>query len=66
MSGPPEEDFTELIELLKKRVHSPEEIEKIVQRVRRYDEETQFDSVMDSIGAGRLNLDALIKQALDD
>jgi hypothetical protein len=33
-------------------------------RVRRYEQEMQLDSVMDSIGAGRLSLDSLIKEAL--
>ena len=33
-------------------------------RVRQYEQETQLDSIMDSIGAGRLDMDALIKEAL--
>jgi hypothetical protein len=60
------EDYGLLIEWLKDRGHTPEEIEKIMARVHVFDEETQHDSVMDSIGAGRMNLDAFIKDALKD
>ena len=62
----PEEEFPELVQLLKERGHSPEEIKKILARVRHYEKELQYDSVMDSIGAGRLNLDGLIREALGD
>mgnify|MGYP007059557400 CR=1 FL=1 len=62
-----EQEWTQrLTEMLKGMGHSDEEIEKILVRVARYDEETSRDSVMDSLGSGSLNLDALIKEALDD
>ena len=61
-----EEDYGLLIQWLKERGHTPEEIDKIMARVHQFDEKTQHDSVMDSIGAGRMNLDAFIKGALKD
>ena len=61
-----DEDYTELTEFLKNRGHSPKEIEKIIVRVRRYERETQLDSIMDSIGKGTLNLEGLIKEALGE
>ena len=60
------EDQAALIKLLKERGHTDEEVKLILARVRQYDERTLHDSVMDSIGAGRMNLDALIKEALED
>jgi hypothetical protein len=62
----PSEDYAALIKLLKERGHTDEEIKLILAKVRQYDQRTLHDSVMDSIGAGRMNLDALIKEALED
>lgn len=62
----PSEDYAALIKLLKERAHTDEEIKLILAKVRQYDQRTLHDSVMDSIGAGRMNLDALIKEALED
>ena len=62
----PTEDYADLIEWLKERKHTPEEIEKVLALVRDYDQKTQSDSVMDSIGAGRLSLDGLVKEALEE
>ncbi len=61
---PAEEDYKVLVEWLTERGHSEDEIQKILARVRDYDEKTQHDSVMDSIGSGRMSLDALVKDAL--
>lgn len=58
------DDHALLTEWLQKRGHTPDEIVKIMERVQRYDQEMNADSVMDSIGSGRLNLDAIIKEAL--
>ena len=66
MTDQANEEYGELIKMLEGRGHSPEEIEKILNKIKKYDEETQFDSVMDSIGAGRLSLNALIKEALEE
>ena len=62
----PSADYSDLIELLKERGHSQEEIDKIIEHVRVYDEQTRHDSLMDSIGSGQVNLDALINDALKD
>ena len=59
-----EDEFSILTQWLKERGHSDEEIEKVLVLVRQYDEKTQHDSVMDSIGAGRMSLDELINEAL--
>ena len=61
---PAEEDYKVLVEWLTERGHSEDEIQQILARVRDYDEKTQHDSVMDSIGSGRMSLDALVKDAL--
>ena len=61
---PAEEDYQVLVEWLTERGHSEDEIQTILARVRDYDEKTQHDSVMDSIGSGRMSLDALVKDAL--
>jgi hypothetical protein len=44
--------------------HSADEIEKILARVRAYEDQIQHDSIMDSIGDGSLDLAAIIKEAL--
>lgn len=62
----PSEDYEALIELLRERGHSEQEIQKILAKLRLHDDRTLHDSVMDSIGSGRLNLDELIQQALED
>ena len=53
-----------LVEFLKLRGHSEEEIEKIVARLAMHDESMLRQSVFDSIEAGTFNLDELIKSAL--
>lgn len=59
-----EEDFSVLVQWLKDRGHTDEEIKKVLEKVRQYEDKTQHDSIMDSIGAGRLSLDAIVKEAL--
>jgi hypothetical protein len=59
-------EYQELIEYLRTEGHTDAEIEKILARVRRYEFETQHDSVMDSIGAGTFDLAAIIKEALGE
>ena len=60
------EDDKALIDWLQERGHTPEEIKKILAQVEQYQKKMQVDSVMDSIGAGSLNLDTLIKEALGE
>ncbi|MHB8899815.1 MAG: hypothetical protein ACYC6Y_13800 [Thermoguttaceae bacterium] len=59
-------EYTQLTELLRSQGHTDAEIARILERMRQYDKETQTDSVMDSIAAGRLNLAAIIKEALKE
>lgn len=62
-----EPDWKEpLRETLEKMGLTEEEIGKVMERVRQYDEETSRDSIMDSLGSGTLNLDSLIQEALGD
>ena len=53
-----------VIEWLKRKGHTQEEIEKIMKRLRQYDRETNVDSVMDSIAAGTFNLQQIVDEAL--
>lgn len=62
----PKDDNAPVVAWLKERGHTTEEISKIMERVKRYEQETQLDSIMDSIGSGRLNMEGLIKEALDE
>jgi hypothetical protein len=55
----------DLTEMLVEKGHSENEIHKIIQRVKEYESELQIDSVMDSIDAGRFDLSAIIKEALE-
>ena len=62
----PTDDYAELTELLHERGYSEVEIGKIIEQARQYEREMQLDSIMDSIGAGRLSLKGLIDAALKD
>ncbi len=59
-------DYIQLADFLRERGHTEQETAKIIQRVKEYEEETQLDSVMDSIGAGHLDLVSLINEALKE
>jgi hypothetical protein len=59
-------EYEELKEYLRGEGQSEFQIEKIIDRVRKYEVETQHDSIMDSIGNGTLDLAALIKEALGE
>ena len=56
--------YSELTRLLRSRGHSEAEITKILDRVRRYDKEMEVDAALDSIAAGRMDLVAIIDEAL--
>ena len=62
----PETDYSLLIEWLQERGMTEAEIDRVLAKVREYDEKTMHDSVMESIGAGRMTLDGLIREALED
>jgi hypothetical protein len=55
-----------LVDWLKQKGHSEEEIEKILARLKKYDRETNVDSVMDSIAHGSFDLQSIIDEALGD
>jgi len=64
MSEPHEYD--ELIHYLRGEGYSDTQIDSILVHVRKYEFETQHDSVMDSIGNGTFDLAAIIKEALGE
>jgi len=53
-----------VVEWLRRKGHSQEEIDKIIKKLRQYDRETNVDSVMDSIAAGTFNLQQIVDEAL--
>ena len=55
-----------LIDWLKQKGHSAEEIDKILAKVKQYDRETNVDSVMDSIAGGSFDLQSIIDEALGE
>ena len=59
-------EYSQLTKLLRNKGHSEVEIARILDRVRRYDKEMEVDSVMDSIAAGRMDLMAIIDEALKE
>ena len=60
------EDYAAIVDMLRERGHDEPEIQKILHRVRQHEDEMKLDSVMDSIGAGKFDLDGLIRDALGE
>jgi ABC-type phosphate/phosphonate transport system substrate-binding protein len=60
------DQYAELREYLVNLGQSAAEIELILARVQEYENATQHDSIMDSIGNGTLDLAAIIKEALGE
>ena len=58
--------YAEVVEWLEERGHSQVEIEKILQRIRSYEQETQTDSLMESYGQGGVTLATIIAEALGE
>jgi hypothetical protein len=56
----------ELVAWLTERGHSPEEIMKILAKVKEYDAETVSESIFDSIDRGDFDIAAVIKEALGE
>jgi hypothetical protein len=56
--------YAPLVEWLREKAHSDKDIEQILARVRDYESQVQHDSLMDAIGDGSLDIDALVKEAL--
>lgn len=62
-----EDEYAQLAEWLKvEKGHSDLEVEKIMLKLQHYEEHTQINSVMDSIGSGALDLTSIINEALAD
>ena len=60
------DEYDEVTELLQEMGHNDFEIEKITARLRRYEKQMQLDSIMDSIGQDGFDLDALIREAIQE
>jgi hypothetical protein len=56
----------EIQQWLAERGHPPAAIEKILQRLDRFDSKINRDSVFDAMDTGELDMDALIKDALKE
>lgn len=56
----------QLVAWLEDQGHSPEEIQKILEKVAEYDQRTAHESVFDSIESGAFDLSAIIDEALAD
>ena len=61
-----EDNYQVLKDYLVERGHGPEEIQTIITRVEDYEEKTQHDSIMDSIGTGGMDIEALVREALGE
>lgn len=61
-----EDNYKILKDCLVERGHSSEEIQTIIKRVDDYEEKTQHDSIMDSIGTGGMDIEALVREALGE
>jgi len=55
----------EIRQWLAERGYPPEAIEKILQRLDRFDLKVNHDSVFDALETGEIDMDALIKDALE-
>ncbi len=58
--------FAELVVWLKEEGYGEAEVGQILDRLRRQDELTEVDSVMDAIGQGKVDIGAIIRDALVD
>ena len=56
----------EIQQWLSERGYPPAAIEKILERLDRFDDKVNRESVFDAISTGELDMDALIKEALGD
>ena len=58
--------YAELVAWLKEKGHTADEVKKILDRVKKYDDDTKFVSQMDSIDGDDFGLAAIIAEALAD
>lgn len=61
-----EHQHAQLIAWLEDRGHTSDEIDRILTKVKEYDERTVHESVFDSIESGAFDLGRLIDEALSD
>ena len=61
-----EEDVRQVRVWLTERGHSPDEVERIMRRLDRYDAEMIRQSIFDSIDTGGFDIEAVINEALGD
>ncbi len=54
----------QVVTWLEDQGHTPDEIEKILAKLRAYDQQTAHESVFDSMSAGHFDLQKIIDQAL--
>jgi DNA-binding transcriptional MerR regulator len=62
----PDDRHQQLINWLREQGHTPAEIDKIVAKVREYDQRTVHESVFDSIERGSFDLKKIIREALEE
>lgn len=58
-------DYAEVIAMLKEEDLSPEEVAKIIDHMKAYEETMATDSIMDSLANGSFDLKSLIDEALN-
>lgn len=61
-----QQDDQIIIDFLKQRGHSDEEVQKVLKRLEQYDDATMRQSVFDSIAGGGFDIDQIIDDALKD
>jgi len=59
-------DRPEIETWLAERGYPPEAVQKILERLDSFDAKVNRESVFDAMETGELDMDALIKEALDD
>ncbi|HEV3023424.1 MAG TPA: hypothetical protein VGX76_13205 [Pirellulales bacterium] len=59
-------DRPEISQWLADRGYSPQDVEKILQRLDSFDAKMNRDSLFDAMETGELDMDALIKDALKE
>ena len=66
MNAPDDTRHQQLVTWLREQGHTPAEIDKIVAKVREYDQRTVHESVFDSIERGSFDLKKIIREALGE
>jgi hypothetical protein len=56
----------ELIAWLEEQGHAPDEIEKVMAKVAKYDDQTVRESIFDSINSGAIDIAEFVREALNE